>query len=61
MSPAPAMNERDPLIPAQRSATPLPKLQLAILTYMRLAEPIGFMVIFPFVKWAAFALLRFSS
>lgn len=37
---------RDPL----RPATPLPKLQLALICFLRITEPIAFLVCFPFVN-----------
>ncbi|KAH7100536.1 MFS general substrate transporter [Auriculariales sp. MPI-PUGE-AT-0066] len=43
--------ELEPLVPAaQRKETPLPKLQLGILCLVRLAEPIAYTQIFPYVN-----------
>ena len=37
---------------AQKTRTPLPKLQLGVLLYLQLAEPITCTVIYPFVNEA---------
>lgn len=41
--------EDQPLIPSKRSSTPLPKRQLAIILFARLAEPIAYTQIFPYI------------
>lgn len=45
-------NETQPLIQKDplRPATPLPKLQLALICFLRITEPIAFLVCFPFVN-----------
>ena len=47
-----ASSETTPLLPAVRSSgrTPLPIRQLLILACIRLAEPVNFTIIFPFVN-----------
>jgi len=42
-------NQHDHLRP-QHKATPLPKLQITIILLMRLAEPLSFSIIFPFIS-----------
>ncbi|TRM57401.1 major facilitator superfamily domain-containing protein [Schizophyllum amplum] len=42
--------ETTPLLSARAPATPLPKLQLSILLLMRMAEPVAYTVIFPFIN-----------
>ncbi|KAG9051562.1 hypothetical protein FS837_004072 [Tulasnella sp. UAMH 9824] len=41
--------EDQPLIPSERKPTPLPKRQLAIILFARLAEPIAYTQIFPYI------------
>lgn len=45
-------DERQPLLAKQplRPATPLPKIQLALICFLRITEPIAFLVCFPFVN-----------
>ncbi|KAJ7593059.1 MFS general substrate transporter [Mycena floridula] len=57
----PAMDEpteRTPLVPSQEiddaEDRPLPKLQIALLCYARLVEPIAFFTIFPFISQMVF-------
>ncbi|KAL1745896.1 major facilitator superfamily domain-containing protein [Schizophyllum fasciatum] len=42
--------ETTPLLNARPPATPLPRLQLSILLLMRVAEPVAYTVIFPFIN-----------
>ncbi|KAG8954451.1 hypothetical protein FRC04_011778 [Tulasnella sp. 424] len=41
--------EEQPLIPNKRQPTPLPKGQLGIILFARLAEPIAYTQIFPYI------------
>ncbi|KAG8961327.1 hypothetical protein FRC00_012571 [Tulasnella sp. 408] len=41
--------ENQPLIPCKRKPTPLPKRQLVIIFFARLAEPIAYTQIFPYI------------
>ncbi|KIO34744.1 hypothetical protein M407DRAFT_210146 [Tulasnella calospora MUT 4182] len=41
--------DEQPLIPSKRNPTPLPKRQLAIILFARLAEPIAYTQIFPYI------------
>ncbi|KAG8886153.1 hypothetical protein FRB97_007191, partial [Tulasnella sp. 331] len=42
--------ERQPLLPKKFGCTPLPKEQLAIICLARLAEPIAYTQIFPYIN-----------
>ncbi|KAG8981009.1 hypothetical protein FRC05_003909 [Tulasnella sp. 425] len=43
-------SEAQPLLPNRLQATPLPKVQLAVVLFVRLAEPIAYTQIFPYIN-----------
>ncbi|KAG8991118.1 hypothetical protein FRB93_002898 [Tulasnella sp. JGI-2019a] len=45
--------EQQPLLPNRLKRTPLPKKQLAIVCLARLAEPIAYTQIFPYINQAS--------
>ncbi|RXK42403.1 hypothetical protein M231_00393 [Tremella mesenterica] len=48
---AETQDERSPLLPDKKETiTPLPKLQLSLICFLRVTEPIAFVVCFPFVN-----------
>jgi hypothetical protein len=49
LSPQLIMSESQPLL-SQRATTPLPKLQLFLLFFIRMTDPVAFNCIFPFVQ-----------